>query len=177
MQIGLFEVQNDVVIPDEIAVRLLPWMRRIREHFSEQYLQIYAYLFYMSCWDSRNTYINRPEEEREQAIVEDLYIDFSLDDPIIAVALEKCRKLYETPMVRAYKAAKGMVDKVATYLDTATPTDGKFSNIPDIDKFMNKLPDYIDAFEKIGEKLKAEQSKVRGGKEIAYDQQGSLGNE
>ncbi len=174
MQIGLFEVQNDVVVPDEVAVRLLPWLRQVREKFSTNYLQVYAYLFFMSCWDGRNIYINKPDEEREQSIIEDLYIDFSLDDPVIVVALEKCRKLYETPMVRAFKAAKGMVDKVSIYLDTATPTDGKFSNIPDIDKFMNKLPDYIDAYEQIGEKLKVEQSKIRGNRAIAYDQKDQL---
>jgi hypothetical protein len=144
-------------------------MKRIRETFPEDYLKVYAYLFYMSCWDGRNTYLNLVDEERELAIVEDQLIDFSMDNPVIVVALEKCRKLYETPAVRAFRAAKGMADKVATYLNETTPTSGKFSNVPDIDKFMMKLPDYIDTYNKIGEKLKTEQSKVRGAKELAYD--------
>lgn len=174
MQIGLFEVENDIVIPDQVAVRLLPWMRRIKETFPDNYLQVYAYLFYMSCWDSRNIYLNRTDEEREQAIIEDLHIDFSLDDAVIVVALEKCRKLYETPMVRVFSACKGMMDKAAAYLQTAEPRDGKNGNTIDIEKYMNKLPDWADNYEKLGEKLKKEQSSIRGGKLIAYDQTDQL---
>jgi len=171
MQIGLFEVVNDVLIPDEIAVRLLPWMRQIEEKFPNNYQQIYAYLFYMSCWDSRNIYINRLEEERESAIVEDFHIDFSLDDPLIIVALEKCRKLYTTPAVAAYKSIRSQIEKLNNFLETTTPiSEGKNSNITDIGLILNKLADWTEAYDRMGERLKKEQAKVRGGKKIAIDQ-------
>lgn len=173
MQIGLFEIVNDVIVPGDTTLAI-PAMVQIKKDFPKDYLKIYAYLFFMSCWDGRNIYLNVPEEERSDKIIEDLELDVFVEEPLILKALETCKKLYETPTVITFRAAKNMAHKVATYLENATPTDGKFSNIPDIDKFMQKLPDYIDTYNKIGEILKEEQSKIRGGKRIAYDQKDQL---
>ena len=169
MQIGLFELLGDKIVATESALTL-PFLVKIKEKYIKDYLDIFAYLFFMTCWDSRNVFINIPMNEREGKIIDTLELEVCLEDTLIVDALEQCKILYDTPMVGAFKAAKMMVDKVALYLRNATPVDGKFSNIPDIDKFMNKLPDYIDTYEKIGQKLKEEQSRIRGGKIIAYDQ-------
>ncbi len=134
-------------------------------------MQVYAYLFYMSCWDSRNIYINRTDEEREPAIIEDLHIDFSLDDPSIIIALEKCKKLYETPAVRAFKSIKNKIDDICEFLDTNDITSGKNGNAMDIKMFMKELPVFTEDYDKLGLRLKEEQSRVRGGKEISYDQE------
>lgn len=174
MQIGLFEVQHDKVIPDEVAERLLPWLRKVKEEFPTNYLQVYGYLFYMSCWDSRNLYINRTDDEREQAIIEDLHIDFSLDNTVIIVALEKCRKVYETPAVRAYKSIKNKIDDICQFLDDNRVTSGKNGNAQDVKMFMKELPTFVEDYDKLGLRLKEEQSKVRGNKQIAYDQEDQL---
>lgn len=174
MQIGLFEIEHDVIIPDQVAVRILPWMRKIKEQFPDSYMQIYAYLFYMSCWDGRNVYLNVIEEEREDVIKGDLFIDFDLDTPIITDALERCKKLYETPMVKAMRGAKNQLGRVAEYLTTAIPTSGKNGNYEAIAKFMEKLPQWQDMYEKVQIKLRDEQAKVRGGKSIAFDQMDQL---
>lgn len=176
MQIGLFEVQNEIVIPDEVAVRLLPWMRHIREKFPNNYMQVYGYLFYMCCWDGRNIYINRTDEEREQSIIEDLHIDFSLDEPVIIIALEKCKKLYETPAVRAFKSIKNKIDDICRFLDTNDITSGKNGNAMDIKMFMKELPTFTEDYDKLGLRLKEEQTRVRGMKDIAYDQENDYVN-
>ncbi len=170
MQIGLFEVEGDIVIPDQVAVRLLPWMRLIKEQFPDNYLQVYAYLFYMSCWDSRNIYINVPDDERESAIIEQQGITFSLDNPTIKVALENCQKLYTTPAVALLKAIKSKIDDIAKSLNTTSITYGKNGNADQISKFIEKSASYAEIYDKLDGRLKEEQNKIRGGKLLAYDQ-------
>ena len=169
MQICLFEVVNDMVVPNE-STFLIPWLKVIRDEFPKDYLKVYAYLFFMSCWDGRNIYINRPMEEREPIIVEQLGIDFSLENAVIVTALEKCRELYETPMVRAFGTVKRKIDDICKFLDENEITSGKNGNAMDTKMFMKELPEFIDNYDKIGEKLRKEQSKVYGGKKLAYDQ-------
>lgn len=170
MQISLFEIVNDVVIPAD-TVYVIPWLKAVRENYPESYLKVYGYLFFMSCWDGRNAYINRPEEEREQAIIEAMEIDFSLDDPIIIIALEKCRQLYETPGVRAFKTIKNKIDDICSFLDDNKTISGKNGNAQDVKMFMKELPGFIEDYDKLDFRLKEEQSRVRGMKQLAYDQQ------
>lgn len=176
MQIGLFDIQNDVVVPDEVAVRILPWMKRIRENFQEDYLKVYAYLFYMSCWDGRNIYLNLADAERESAIVDELEIDFSLDNPVIQVALEKCRKMYETPAVALLRAVKIQISEIAKSLSTTTMTYGKNGNADQLTKLVEKSAQFAEIYDKLDGRLKLEQIKVRGGKEISYDMQSDYKN-
>jgi len=174
MQIGLFEIVNDKIVPGETTLAI-PVLAQIKKDYKKDYLNIYAYLFYMSCWDSRNVYLNVVEEERSQQILCDLELDISTEEPLIIKALELCQKLYETPAVRGFKACKVMIDQVAVYLETTTPTSTvKFSNVQDISKLMKELPDYIASYNKINEMMKEEQSKIRGNKKIAIDQADQL---
>ncbi len=169
MQICLFEVVNEVVVPDS-STYLIPWLKAIRDGYPKDYLRVYAYLFYMSCWDGRNIYINKPMDEREQMIVEQLGIDFSLESDVIVYALDKCKELYETPMVKVFKTIKRKIDGICDFLDENEITSGKNGNAMDTKMFMKELPGLVEDYDKIGEKLRKEQSKVFGSKKLAYDQ-------
>jgi len=173
MQVGLFEMVNDVVVPGETTLSI-PVFLEIKKQFPKDYLKVFQYIFFMTCWDARNIFLNVSEEDRPFEIVQALELEVSLDEPIIEKAIELAIKLYETPAVAAFKAAKNMVHKVSKFLNDTTPTSGKFSNVPDIDKFMTKLPEYTSIYAKIGEQLKEEQSKIRGNRKIAYDQEYQL---
>ena len=170
MQISLFESVNDVIVPND-AVYVIPVLARIKEEYPNHYMKIYAYLFFMTCWDNRNIYINKILEEREDSIISDLELyDVSMEDVTIRQALEKCKELYETPTVRAVDAVKKQIDGINSFLADTSPIGGKNGNVADINMFMLKLPDYIDISEKLEGKLIAEQTKIRGNKKIAYDQ-------
>jgi len=175
MQICLFEVVNGVVVPEQCTL-FIDWLRKIREIYPDDYLKVYGYLFYMSCWDSRNIYINRPEEERQEMIIQDLAIDFSLDDPIITNALERCKLLYETPTVRGFRTCKNKLTDIYDFLDDNKTTGGKNGNAGDVNMFMKQIPDYLEMYDKLEIKLKAEQHRVRGAKKIAYDQMDQMNN-
>jgi len=169
MLIDLFELTNKQVVPG-IACYQLPWLKKIMTEYPDNYLKVYQYLFYTTCPDSRNSYLNIPEEDREEVINADLHIDFPLDDPTIILALEKCATLYETPILRSFIGAKKMLDKVGKYLADTMITDGKDSNAMAIDRYMTKLPEYWKMYNELAEQLKEEQSKVRGSVKISYDQ-------
>jgi len=129
----------------------------------------------MTCWDSRNIYLNIPEEDRARQIVSDLDLDISLEDALLIKAQELCGRLYDSAAVNAMKACKEMLDKLATSMRETVPVmGGKNSNIDNIDKIMLKLPGYIDSYNKVRENLKEEQSRIRGSRKIALDQIGQL---
>lgn len=168
--INLFDLSNNRVIPS-IHCHRIPWLKRIMEEFPEEYLDIYAYIFALTCPDSTmNPYVNLAEEEKEAVIVADIKPKFSLEDDMILDTIERCKKLYETPVLRAFKGAKRMLDKIAVYLDNESIIDGKDGNAMTIKSFMKELPDYWDTYRKMENILKEEQAKVRGSVRLAYDQ-------
>ena len=170
MQIGLFEVVNDTVVPGEYTMTE-PLFLQLKEKHPQDFLKILSYLFFMTCWDSRNIYLNVPEEDRAGQILSDLQLDISLEDSNLIKALELCERLYNSSLVNAMKACKEMLDKLATAMrDTVPVMGGKNSNIDDIEKIMTKLPGLMESYNKVRENLKQEQSRIRGGHKIALDQ-------
>jgi len=171
MLTSLFEIVGKKPVPSP-ACYIIPQLKKIMTEYPDDYLNVYAYLFFTTCPDSSiNAYRNLPEDEREDTVLADIKFngDVSLEDTTILIAKDKCIKLYETPALRAFMGAKKMVDKVGRYLDETEITDGKDSNAMAIDRFMCKLPEYYDVYDKMETKLAEEHSKVRGAAKLAYD--------
>lgn len=172
MLINLFDVDGKKVVPGQ-ACYLIPWLKRIMDMYPDYYLNIYNYIFHLTCPDGTiNSYVNFPEEEKESILLSDLApIQFDLEDPIILDTIERCRKMYETPVLRAFNGAKRMLDRIGSYLDREEIIDGKEGNAMTIKAFMKELPDYWETYRKMENILKEEQSKVRGDRSIPYWQQ------
>lgn len=169
----LFDLQNGKVIPS-MHVYTLSFLMDIMEKYPENHLKIYEYLFYMTCPNPTiNPFFNLPEEDKESTILSEIKIDFSLDDEIITIALEKCSKLYETPTVRSQAAAKSMLDKINKYLsNTAINGNSKDGNGAFIMAAMKNLTDMRRTYKDACKDLEEEQSShVRGKANIAYDQE------
>lgn len=168
MIINLFDIDNNKAVPAQ-ACYIVPWLFKIQELFPEDYLKVYSYIFFMTCPDSTNPYVNLPEEDKEEVILSDLApINFSLEDEYIQMVMERCKHLYATPVTRSFIGAKKMLDKIGRYLDRETIVDGKEGNAMTIKTFMKELPDYWENYKKLETILKEEQSKVRGDKAIPY---------
>lgn len=168
MMIQIFDVQDKKVVPS-IACHKIPELKVIMDIFPDEYLKVYQYIFGMTCPDGSNWYVNLPEHEKEEVIDRDISpYTFYKEDMKIEEAMEKCRKLYETPTRRAWMGAKKMVDKVAQYLDETEITEGKDSNAMAIDRFMSKLVEYSETYSKLENILKEEQAKVRGDVKVPY---------
>jgi len=169
--INLFDISNKAPVPS-VHCYMIPQLKIIMETFPQDYLQIYAYIFYLTCPDSTmNPYTNKEETEKENLILADLKPSFDIEDPIILKTIEWCKKMYETSTLRAFMGAKKALDRVGAYLADTEITDGKDGSAMTIDRYMSKLAEYTDTYTSMENKLKEEQSKVRGQLKLRYDQQ------
>lgn len=169
--VKLFDLQNGVIVPTEHCHNLI-FLKRIMDEYPDDYMQIYSYLFYMTCPNPDiNPFFDVREHEKEELILIQLQATFSTEDEDIVVALELCKKLYETPSYRAYMGIKSMLDRLATYMETTSISHGRDGNITPLvnaaAKFEQIRSSYKGAYKDLMEEQK---STVRGGQNLAYDQ-------
>lgn len=169
--VRLFDVQSGKVIPSEHCYTL-KFLKDIMDEYPEEYLQIYTYLFYMTCPNPDfNPFFDAPEEDKEAIILRELKVDFSLDDELIISALAKCKKLYETPTYRAYQGIKIFLDNMAMSMATETLTFGRDGSSPALLRMAEKYDAVRQSFKGVYKDLMEEQqSSVRGNQNLAYDQ-------
>jgi hypothetical protein len=171
MLIKLFDIQNDKVVPTEHCYTL-KFLKDVMEAFPETYINVYQYLFYMTCPNpDLNPFFNLREHEKEDMIIEEIQLEESTEDEIIQIGLIKCALLYETPTYRAYKGIKSMLDRLARYMEVTAIEHGRDGNINSMvnaaAKFESIRNSYKGAF---NDMKKEQQSSVRGGQGLAYDQ-------
>lgn len=169
--VKLFDMHNGAIVPSEHC-HTLAFLKRIMDEYPENYMNVYAYLFYMSCPNpDMNPFFDVPENEKEELILSQLAADFSTEDPDIIAALELCKKLYETPTYRAFMGLKHMLDRLAKYMETTTIEHGRDGNINSLVNAAAKFEAIRLSFKGAYKDLMEEQkSQVRGGQQIAYDQ-------
>lgn len=168
--IRLFEIENDVVKPTEHC-RMIKWLRVIQEKYPENALKIYAYIFYMACPSQENPYFNHPRDLREEVVIRDLEIEFDLEDDEILEALKNAYKMYETPTVRAYNGITTMLDNLTEYMETTSVTAGRDGNINSLLRIAKEFDSIRQSYKGVAKDLEAEQQTiVRGGQNLAYDQ-------
>ena len=171
MLVRLFDVQNSKVIPTEHCYAL-PFLKAIMTEYPDTYLQVYQYIFYMSCPNTdMNPFFNLPEHEKEDIIIEEVKLEESPEDGKISYALDMCKKLYETPTYRAYVGIKSMLDRLGKYMEVTPIEHGRDGNINSMvnaaAKFENIRQSYKGAFSDMKQE---QESSVRGGAGLAYDQ-------
>ena len=169
MAIKLFDSVNGKVVPTEHC-QTIPFLKKIMEEYPDNYLQIYSYLFYMTCRSSENPYFNRPQEDVQEEILIDLEITFDPEDRLIRIAIDRCKLMYETPTTRAYNGIANMLEKLAFYMETQTITDGRDGNINAIIGAAKNFDAIRKSFKGVSKDLEEEQSsRARGGQKLSYD--------
>jgi len=169
--IRLFDIQNGAVIPTEHCY-MLPFLKRIMDEYPDNYLIIYAYLFYMTCPNPDiNVYFNVPELDKEDMILSDLKSTFAPDEEPIVEALEHCYTMYDTASARAFRGIKTMLDKLAKYMEDTAITSGRDGNLPALISAAKNFDSIRSSFKgAYKDLLEEQQSHVRGGAGLAYDQ-------
>jgi hypothetical protein len=168
--IRLFDIQNGEVIPTEHCY-VLKSLKDIMDAYPDQYLNIYGYLYYMTCPSpDTNPFFDVPESDKEDIILKEVDADFSTDDTLIKEGLDLCKKLYETPTARAYKGIKIALDNMAQFMATETVTSGRDGSATAILRIAERFDQVRQSFKGVYTDLMAEQSQVRGGQNLAYDQ-------
>lgn len=169
--IKLFDIQNGNIIPTEHCYTL-SFLKAVMDEYPEEHLVVYAYLFYMTCPNPElNPYFNMPEDDREQIILQDINAEFSTEDELILSALSKCKQMYETPTVRAYRGISSMLDRLATYMEKTPITHGRDGNITALVSAAKNFEGIRQSFKGAYKDLQDEQqTRTRGGGSLAYDQ-------
>ena len=172
MTIKLFELENGVIKATEHCYTI-NWLHDIMINYPDNYLKIYAYVFYMTCPNPElNRFSNMPEDDKEDLIIDSLKLEVSVDDELITRAIEKCTILYTSPTLRAYNGISKMLDKLSYYMETAPITAGRDGNINSLLAAAKNFQSIRESFKGVLKDLEAEQSKtsVRGGQNLGYDQ-------
>jgi hypothetical protein len=171
MLVRLFDIQNSKVIPTEHCYAL-PFLKVIMDDYPKTFMQIYQYVFYMSCPNpDLNPFFALPEHEKEDIIIEEVRLEESPEDSKIRYALEMCKKLYETPTYRAYVGIKAMLDRLAKYMEVTAIEHGRDGNMNSMINAAAKFDQIRQSYKGAFTDMKQEQeSSVRGGAGLAYDQ-------
>lgn len=169
--IRLFDITNGKVVPSEHCYTL-SFLKKIMESYPDEYLQIYTYLFYMTCPNpDLNPFFDVPEQDKEELILTEIEAEFSTDDDQITYALAQCKKLYETPTYRAYQGIKIALDNMAKFMATEQVTSGRDGSATAILRIAERFDSVRQSFKGVYRDLQDEQqSSVRGGQNLAYDQ-------
>jgi hypothetical protein len=171
MIVKLFDIQNGKVIPTEHCYTLKA-LKMVMDNYPDNHIKIYQYLFYMTCPNpDLNPFFYTPEIDKESLILEQIDADFSTEDEDVFIALEFCKRMYETPTSRAYKGIASMLDRLGRYMENAPITDGRDGNINSIVAAAKNFDQIRASFKGVYKDLQEEQSsRVRGGIGMAYDQ-------
>lgn len=169
--IRLLEIENKVVKPTEHC-HVIKWLKVIMEKFPDNFIDVYAYIFYMSSPGQENPYFNIPFDLREETVLQDLDSEIDTESDEIIEAVEKATILYKTPTVRAYQGITTMLDNLTEYMETTTVTAGRDGNINSLLRIAKEFDAIRQSYKGVAKDLEAEQKTVvRGGQNMAYDQQ------
>lgn len=169
--IRLFDIANGKVIPSEHCYTL-KFLSDIMDTYPDEYLQIYSYLFYMTCPNpDLNPFFDIPDEDKEGIILNEVNAEFSTEDELIIKAMTLCKKMYETPTYRAYEGIKIFLDNMAKSMKTESITFGRDGSGPALLRMAEKYDQVRQSFKGVYKDLMEEQqSSVRGNQNLAYDQ-------
>jgi len=169
--VRIFDIVNGKVIPSEHCY-ILKDLKVIMTKYPQEYIDIYAYIFYMTCPNPElNPFFDVIDHEKEELVMRQLSTIFSAEDEEIIRAIKLCEKLYETPTLRSYMGIKNMLDKLAKYMETAPIESGRDGNIMALVNTASKFEQIRLSFKgAYKDLLEEQQSTVRGGTNLAYDQ-------
>jgi hypothetical protein len=169
--IRLFDIASGKVVASEHCYTL-KFLKDIMDGYPEEYLRVYTYLFYMTCPNpDLNPFFHFVESEKEEVILEEIGAEFSTDDDLIVKGLSMCERMYQTETSRAYNGIKKALDNIARYMSTTQITDGRDGNIAQIGRIAKDFDAIRQSYKGVYKDLiEEQQSSVRGGQNLAYDQ-------
>jgi hypothetical protein len=169
--IKLFDLENSRVIPS-VHCYNIAWLKVIVDKHGDEAIKVFSYIFYMTYTGEENPYSNITDLElRDEKVLDDLDINFSMQTPEILTALKKASELYDTPTIRAYRAISTMLDNMSEYMETAKITAGRDGNITALTRIAEKFDAIRQSYKGVAKDLAEEQKTItRGNQALAYDQ-------
>lgn len=168
--IRLFDLHNGKIIPTEHCYTI-GYLKDIMDEYPEDYLSVYAFLFYMTCPnEDLNPYVNMNEGEKEEIIMRDVRGNFTTEDPLVITALSNMLVMFTTPTSRAYTGIKIALDNMGEVMATTKPTFGRDGSATALLRIAEKFDSVRQSYKGVYKDLQDEQStRTRGGGSLAYD--------
>jgi hypothetical protein len=170
--VRIFDVHNKVVVPTEHCYALAG-LKLIMDTYPNDYLEVYKYIYYMTCPDpEHNPFFDADERDKEEIILGQVDCSmFTPEDDAVVAGLQLCATLYKTPTTRAYQGIKSMLDRLASYMETTEVTHGRDGNITALVNAAAKFEAIRQSYKGALKDLQEEQkSRARGGQNLAYDE-------
>lgn len=170
MLIALFDMSEGVLVPS-IHCYSLNSLKSIIEAYPKDHIKVFKYIFYKTCSDPKmNPFFNLPDEDKEELILQEVKVDFSIDDPLITKALEVCEKLYDTPTKRAYEGMKILVDRLGDFFKKNALSTGRDGSLTAMVSAGKDYQNLRQSFKGVEKDYMEEIEQVRGAQFTAYDQ-------
>jgi hypothetical protein len=151
-----------------VEAYIIPELKAIIDKYdidAEPYL---AYVHLMSAIDS--PYINYEREERNETVIYDIINslgDFDTEDELLQPAVERLEAMYKTPVRAFFEELQQELHRFRIYLRNTPIIDGRDGNLPERQRFMEKvgttLSNYKKAEQQADEELKMN---TRGDQEV-----------
>ncbi len=160
----ILTVEKGKVVIDE-GILSIPEFKDVIEVLGINYLQ---YLY--DKYDPESPYGHLDDDEREQEIIKDIPEDLDLNDFTMVKAIQKCEKLYNSPVRKILNGAKRAVEKLSVYFETEELESGRDGNLGAVVTAVIKLPQIITAYQAAENAYKQEVQKSRGNTKRAIDE-------
>lgn len=166
----IFDIEKNKVIINANCL-LIPELKAVYEKYKNP-IPAFSYLYYR--YSPKSAYINVPEEEKDDIIMEDFPGEYTLEDDVMINASKKLKTLYITPTYQYYLDNKMLLEKLGKFARDANITTGRDGNIGAFISQVRNVGKTISEF-KILEKVVLQElsetnNKIRGNKKLAYDQ-------
>lgn len=163
----IFEVEEGKLKINENCL-LIPELKAVHDLYEDDPIPALTYIYFTTSPES--PYHNLSQDEKQQILLGDIDGEFDPEEELIELAIEKCRKLYETPIQEYYEGQKNAMHVVGKFLKKLTEssiTSGRDGNLDQIRNMQKEAGKTMESFMKL-EKLWKEQvqQKLRGMAEL-----------
>lgn len=149
------------------ACYLIPQLKVILDRY-EDYMPYIAYCYLMSAPDS--PFVNLPENEKQEVVIQDVaqnFGPFNFDDRDLKFAIEKLESLYESVVIRHYKALKILIDKFSAYMIDNEIVEGKDGNMSELLRIVKEAGLNVRSYKDLQKQVEDElRDKTRGDHEV-----------
>jgi len=153
----ILETENEKVVIN-LSILAIPEFNDLWE--TSQSLEVFQYLWAM--YDPESPYMNLDESDREDAILKDFPVHHFLNTQEMIDAIEKCEKLYLSPIRKILTGTKAGVERLAEYFRTTEIDHGRDGNLTGIINGIKGMPQILRAYQEAELAYKQEVQKSRG---------------
>lgn len=163
--VKIFDISEGNIVINENCL-LIPELRLIMDTY-ENPIPVLGYVHFLA--DPKSPYANLPDDQREETILNDYDGDYTPDDEPVYKAVEKIKRLYETPSMRLLEDAKFGLKRLGEYIRKTEITDGKEGSGNNYRQSLLSITK-INREYRMLEKDVEEELRVRGQNNVGYDE-------